>query len=100
MRTKQLNGKKMLRVVGLLLALCVFGLSGYNAWAADAGNEQFLKIITEQENALKLLEAGDYEKAMAECDEAEEILKGIIDKLKSVILLKTKFVNLPTAFIL
>ena len=61
MRTKQLNGKKMMRVVGLLLALCVFGLSGYNAWAADAGNEQFLKIITEQENAVKLLEAGDYE---------------------------------------
>ncbi|MBR4417890.1 MAG: hypothetical protein IKS67_14025, partial [Victivallales bacterium] len=72
----------MMRVVGLLLALCVFGLSGYNAWAADAGNEQFLKIITEQENALKLLEAGDYEKAMANCDEAEEILKGVIDKLK------------------
>ena len=82
MRTKQLNGKKMTRVVGLMLALFVFGLSGFNAFAADAGNEQFLKIITEQENALKLLEAGDYEKAMANCDEAEDILKGIIDKLK------------------
>ena len=82
MRTKQLNGKKMTRVVGLMLALFVFGLSGFGALAADAGNEQFLKIITEQENALKLLEAADYEKAMARCTEAEEVLKGVIDKLK------------------
>jgi len=87
MSTKQLNGKMMTRVVGLLLALCVFGLSGFNALAqaakADAGNEEFLKIITEQENALKLLEAGDYEKAMISCDEAEDILKGVINKLKN-----------------
>ncbi|MBP5673960.1 MAG: hypothetical protein J6X49_16355, partial [Victivallales bacterium] len=85
MSTKQQTRKKMTRVVGLTLAFCMLSLLIPSALAQGAktgADEQFLKIITQQENALKLLETGDYEKAMVECDSAEEILKGIIDKLE------------------
>ena len=84
MVTKLQSKRKMTRVVGLMLAFCMMGLvvPRVLAQGAKAGDEQFLKIITEQEEALKLLELGDYEKAMDKCQSAGDVLKGIIDKLE------------------